>query len=89
MTLDAGSVSLLPRGIFGPWLFCTINLNRENGRWCCEWLDDLRQKHRLLHDFPCFCALQETDNWTNFAVDVPGHIVYGCDLGKIVILCSR
>ena len=44
---------------------------------------------RLLHDLPCFYALQETDNWTNFAVDVPGHIVYGCDLGKIVILCSR
>ena len=28
-------------GQFEPWLSCAINLNRENGEWCCEWLDDL------------------------------------------------
>ena len=22
-----------------------------NGQWCCEWLDDLQHKHRLLQDF--------------------------------------
>ena len=81
MTLDARSVSLQPRGILARGSFATINLNRENRRWCCEWLDDLRHKHRLLHDFSCFYALQETDNWTISAMDVPGHIVYGRDLG--------
>ena len=56
---------------------------------CCEWLDDSRHKHRLLHDFPCFYALQETDNWTISAMDVPGHVVYGRDLGKTATLCPR
>ena len=49
----------------------------------------LQHKHRLLHDFPCFYALQETDNWTISAMDVLGHIVYGRDLGKTAILCFR
>ena len=62
---------------FGPWLFCTIDLNRENGQRCC---DDLQHKHRLLHDYPCFYVLQETDNWTISAMDVLGHIVYGRDM---------
>ena len=39
---------------FGPRLFCTTNLNRENGHWCCEWFDSLRHKHLFLHVFPCF-----------------------------------
>ena len=32
MTLDAGSVSLQPRGILVSGSFCTTNLKRENGR---------------------------------------------------------
>ena len=52
-------------------------------------LYDLRHKHRLLHDFPCFYDLQETGNWTISTLDVPGHIVYGGDLGKTAILCPR
>ena len=75
--------------MFGPWLFCTISPNRENRRWCCEWLDDLRHKHRFVNDFPCVYALQETDNWTISAMDVPGHIENGRDLGKTAILCLR
>ena len=39
-------------------------------------MDDFRHKHRLLLYCPCFYALQETDNWTISAMDVPGHIVY-------------
>ena len=35
----------------------------------------------FLHDFPCFYALQETDNWTISQMNVPGHIVYGRDFG--------
>ena len=31
----------------------------SKGVWCCEWLDGLRQKH-ILHEYPCFYALQET-----------------------------
>ena len=49
----------------------------------------MRHKHRFLHDFPFFYALQETDNWTISAIDVPGHIVYGRDLAKTAILCPR
>ena len=43
----------------------------------------------FFHDFPCFFALQETDLWTISEMDVPGHIVYGRDLGKTAILCHR
>ena len=68
---------------------CTINLNREEGDWCCEWLDDLRHKHHILHDYPSVYALQETDNWTTSAMNVPSYIVYGNDHGKTVILCPR
>ena len=68
-----------------PWLFCTINLNREKGEWCCEWLDDLRHKHHILHDYPCFYTLQETDNWTTSSINGPGYIVYGTDLGRTAI----
>ena len=39
--------------------------------------------------FPCFFALQETDNWTISEMNVPGHIVYGRDLGETAILCPR
>ena len=72
-----------------PWLLRTINLNREKGEWCCEWLDDLRHKHHILHDFPCFYALQETDNWKTSAMNVPGYTVYGTDHGRTAILCQR
>ena len=72
-----------------PWLFCTINLNREKGDWCCEWLDDLRHKHHFLDGCSCFFALQETDSWTTSAVNVPGYIVYGNDHGRTAILCPR
>ena len=41
----------------------------------------------FLQDFPCFFALQETDSWTISAMDVPGHIVYGRDLGRTPIFC--
>ena len=45
--------------------------------------------YHLLQDYRCFYALQESDNWTISAIDVPGRIVYGRDLGKTVILCPR
>ena len=70
-----------------PWLFCTIELNREKGDWCCEWLDDLRHKHHILHELPCFYVLQETDHWTTSARNVPGYSVYGTDHGRTDILC--
>ena len=66
-----------------------MNLNREKGDWCCEWLHDLRHKHHILHEFPCFYALQETDHWTTSAMNVPGYIVYGTDHGRTAILCPR
>ena len=56
-----------------PCLFCTINLNREKGDWCCDCLDDLRHKHHILHELLCFYSLQETDNWTTSAMNVPGY----------------
>ena len=37
-----------------PWLLCTITLNREKGDWCCEWFVDLRHKHHILYELPCF-----------------------------------
>ena len=76
-------------GQSGPWLFCTINLNRENGDRCCEWLDELRHKHSFLHDIHYFCALQETDIWTTSAMNVPKYIVYGRDHARTAILCPR
>ena len=33
--------------------------------------------------------LQETDNWTTSAVNVPGYIVRGTDHGRTAILCPR
>ena len=66
-----------------------VNLNRDNGDWCCEWLDDLRHKHRFLHDLHCFYALQETDRWTTSAMNVPQFFVYGRDHGRTAILCPR
>ena len=69
--------------------FCTVNLNREKGDSCCEWLDDLRHKHHILHDYTCFSALQETDNLMTSAMNVAGYIVYGNDLGRTAILCPR
>ena len=89
MTLDAGSVSLQPRGILGPWLFCTINLNRENGDGVVSGWTTCDTSTYFCMTFRVFYALQETDNWTISAMYVPGHIVYGRDLGKTAILCPR
>ena len=61
----------------GPWLFCTINLNRGKGDCCCEWLDDLRLKQRFLHDFLLFLRLAR--EWTTSAMNVLGYKVYGRD----------
>ena len=76
-------------GQSGPWLFWTVNLNRENGDWYYEWLDDLRHKHRFLHESPCLYALQETDNSTTSAMNLPGYIAYGRDHGRTANLCPR
>ena len=43
----------------------------------------------LLHDFPCFYALQETDHSTTSAINVPGYTVYGTDHGRTATLCPR
>ena len=43
----------------------------------------------FLHDFPCFYALRETDNWTISAMNVPGFFAYGCDHGGRAILRHR
>ena len=59
----------------------TIDLNRENGDWCCKWLDDLRHKH----DFLCFYALQETDNGMTSAMNVSAFFEYGRDHGRTAI----
>ena len=67
------------------WLFRIINLNRGKCDWCCEWLDDLRHEHHILHDSPCSCALQETDNWTTSAMNGPGYIAYGRDHSRTAI----
>ena len=61
----------------------------KQGDWCCEWLDDLRHKHHILHDFPGFYALQATDNWTTFAINVPGYFVCIRDHGRTATLCPR
>ena len=42
-----------------------------------------------LHDYACFYALQETDNWATSAMNVPSYIVYGTDHGKTPIFCPR
>ena len=89
MTRDVGRHAPQPRGQSGPWLFRAINLKREKGDWCCEWLDDLRHKHHILHDLPCFHAIQETDNWTTSAMNVHGYIVYGRDHVKTTPLKTR
>ena len=60
--------------------------NREKGGWCCEWLDDSRHKHHILHDYSCFYALQEIGSPV---MNVPGYIVYGNDHGRTAILCPR
>ena len=57
--------------------------------WCCDWFDDLRHKNHILHDYPCFYALQETDSWTTSAMNILGLIVYGVDHGRTAILCPR
>ena len=75
---------LLHRGSFAPFIS-----TEKKGDWCCEWLDDLKHKHHMLHEFSCFYALQETDNWTTFAMNVPGYIVYGTDHGRTAILCPQ
>ena len=54
-----------------------------------EWLDDLRHKYHIVHYHPCSHALQETDNWTTSAMNVPGYIVYGTDHGRTAIPCPR
>ena len=72
---DAERHAPLPRGVLSPWLCCTIDLDREKGDCCCEWLDALRHRHHFLHDCHCFYALQGTDKWTTSAMNVPGYIV--------------
>ena len=53
-------------------------------------LDDLRHKHHILNDFPCLHALQETDNWTTSAMNVPGFFnVSDSDYGRTAILRPR
>ena len=73
-----------PRGSFAR----SISIANK-GDWCCQWLDDFRHKHRILHHCPCVYALQETDKWTTSAMNVPGYIVYGNDHGRTTILCPR
>ena len=63
--------------------------NREHGKWCCEWLDDLQHRHLLCTNFFVFCALQETDNWTVTEMEVGSYIVYGRDHGKATMMCPR
>ena len=63
-------------GFASPWLFCTINLNREKGVWNCEWLDDLPCDTNTTFCTNILGALQETDNETTFAMNVPVCIVY-------------
>ena len=52
-------------------------------------MDDLRHQHHVVHDLPCFYALQETDNWTVADMRVPGYIVCGKNPGKTANLCPR
>ena len=76
------------KGFASPWLFCTINLNREKGVWSCEWLDDLRYKHHTLHEYPCFYALQQTENWTTSAMNVHFYMRWTRKLWSILVLLA-
>ena len=62
-SIDAAAVSrcspLLLRFLLPPSdSSATVNLNRENGQWCCQWLDDLL--HSDFCTFRVLYALQET-----------------------------
>ena len=74
----------LHRGSFAP-----SSSIEKKGEWCCEWLFDFRHKHHILHDYPCFYDLQESDNWTTSAMNVPGYFGYGTDHSRTAILCPR
>ena len=88
-TRDAGGHVLQPRESLDCGFFFANNLNREIGDWCFEWLDDLRHKHHILHDFRCFFALQKTCNWRTSAMNVLGHIAYRRDHSRTAILRPR
>ena len=76
-------------GLVSVALYAPAISTEKKGEWCCERLDDLRHKHHILHELPCFYAVQETDNWTTSAMNVRGHIVYGTGHGRTVILYPR
>ena len=46
-------------------------------------------EHHILHELPCFYVIQETDNWTTSAMNVPGYIVYGTDHGRTEPFCAH
>ena len=58
---------------FGPWLFCAININRENGERCCGLVDDLQ-----LVVFFMPLVFQETDNWHVTGMEVLGNTAILC-----------
>ena len=66
MVCDAGRHALQPRRRSGPWLFVSMNLNRENGVQCCEWLDDLRHIHTFLHALSLFLRLARDRHLDDF-----------------------
>ena len=47
-------------GRSGPWLFCTINVNRENGKCCEDLVEDLRRRRLDVQQNVCALTLQET-----------------------------
>ena len=85
--------SLLPTPIASFTIGTTWGLNREKFQTFAlhvdAEVDDLRHKHHILHNYHCFYALHETDNWTTSAMNVHGHVVYGNDHGRTAILCPR
>ena len=83
--MTSKGVRLSHKGIFSVVLFALLISTETRGYWCCEWLDELRHRHHILHDLPCFYALQETTS----AMNIPGYIVYSTDHGSTAILCLR
>ena len=54
-----GMKASLAMGQSGPWLCCTTNVNRDNGKGCEDLVDDLRHRHSLVRHNMRVCSLSK------------------------------
>ena len=87
--MPKASLSLQPRGILVRGSFAQLFSIEKMGNGVVNSWTICNTSTDFCTTFHVFTPVQEPDNWTISAMDVPGHVVFGRDLGETAILCPR